>query len=212
MKNATIWPRLIAQYRKRHVLTQGEFALRFGVTQQTVSRWEAGVQAPHLEAQATLRAALGLGAISDSEAWIARVNETFGNETLFDSQWRVVAVSASALKYSTLTRAEILGRRVSDLVAMREVGPQLEQLPIFDGNFRALKASFDVRVPSARLRRDADIWLVLTSDEKLFAHVAAYDTAAPQVYSGPAGTTVISIHAVLLDGSIVDLAGRAVAS
>lgn len=211
MKNATIWPRLIAQYRRRNTLTQGEFALRFGVTQQTVSRWEAGVQAPHLEAQATLRAALGLGAISDSDAWIARVNETFGTETLFDTEWRVVAISESALKFSGLTRAQVIGRRISELVAMREVGPQLEQLPIFDGNFRALKVSSDVRLPSARLRRDADIWLVLTSDEKLYAHIAAYDTATPQAYSGPVGTTVLGIHAVLLDGSIVEIGGRAVA-
>ncbi len=66
MKNENIWPRLIGQYRKRHALTQEDFAKRFGVTQQTVSRWEAGQQAPGLDVQTTLRTALGLGALPAS--------------------------------------------------------------------------------------------------------------------------------------------------
>lgn len=211
MKNDTIWPRMIAQYRKRHALTQGEFAQRFGVTQQTVSRWEAGVQAPHLEAQATLRAALGLGAVSDSAAWIARVNETFGSETLFDSEWRLLAISDSSLKLAGAVRTEMVGRKVSELVALRDVGSQLERLPLFDGHIRALKVTSDVRLPTLRMRRNVDIWLLLTADDKLLAHVATYDAAPAQPYSGAVGTTLLSVHAVLLDGAIVDIGSKMVA-
>ena len=211
MNEPSIWPRLIAHYRKRHALTQTAFAERFGVTQQTVSRWEGGVQAPHLEAQTALRAALGLGALSDSQAWIARVTETFGSETLFDDEWRIAAISDAALKRANRPREELVGKRMVDLVAMREVGPMLEQVPLFDGSIRALKVKLEVLLPAVRLRQDVDIWPIFTMDEKLYVHVTAFDAEKPQPRTGAASTNILSAHIVLVDGSVLPVGGKLIA-
>lgn len=211
MTDATIWPRLIAQYRKRHALTQAAFAERFGVTQQTVSRWESATQVPHLEAQSALRTALGASAVSDSQSWIARVNDTYGRETLFDAEWRIVAISQSALEFSELTREAALGRRLSEFAATREVGAMIEKVPLFEGNIRALKVSIEILLPEARLRRDVDIWPIFTTDEKIFIHVAAFEAGAPRQSSGTLGTNVLGAQVVLIDGSILPIGGKSIA-
>lgn len=211
MNDPSIWPRLIAHYRKRHALTQTAFAERFGVTQQTVSRWESGVQAPHLEAQTALRSTLGLGALSDSQAWIARVTETFGCETLFDDEWRIAAISDAALKHANQSREELVGKRMVDLVAMRQVGPMLEQVPLFDGTIRALKVKLEVLMPAARLRQDVDIWPIFTMDEKLYVHVTAFDAEKPQPRTGAVGTNILAAHVVLVDGSVLPVGGKLIA-
>ena len=211
MNEQSIWPRLIAHYRKRHALTQTAFAERFGVTQQTVSRWESGVQAPHLEAQTALRSALGLGALSDSQAWVSRVTETFGCETLFDDEWRIVAISDTALRQGGYAREEMVGQRISDLVAMREVGPMLAQVPLFDGTIRALKVKLEVFLPNVHLRQDVDIWPIFTMDEKLYVHVTAFDAEKPQPRTGAAGTNLLSAHVVLVDGSVLPVGGKLIA-
>lgn len=211
MNEPTIWPRLIAHYRKRHALTQTAFAERFGVTQQTVSRWESGVQAPHLEAQTALRSALGLGALSDSQAWIARVTGTFGCETLFDDEWRIVAISDNAVSQGDMPREKLIGMRLGDLSAMREVGPMLAQVPLFDGTIRALKVKIEVFLPGARLRQDIDIWPIFTMDEKLFVHVTAFEAEKPQPRTGAAGANILGAHVVLVDGTVVPVGGKLIA-
>ena len=211
MNEQPIWPRLIAHYRKRHALTQTAFAERFGVTQQTVSRWEGGVQAPHLEVQTALRSALGLGALSDAQAWISRVTETFGCEALLDEGWRIVAISDTALRQRGKTREAMVGRSVFDLTAMHEVGPLLAQVPLFDGTIRAIKAKLEVLLPHVRLRQDVDLWPVFTMDERLYAHVTAFDVEKPQPRTGATSTNLLSAHLVLLDGSIVPVDGRVAA-
>ena len=207
----TIWPRLIAQYRKRHALTQAAFAERFGVTQQTVSRWESGTQAPHLEVQSALRTALGAGAVSDSHAWIARVNETFGSEALFDTDWRIVAISKAALEFSGRSREQMIGHRMSEFPATREAGAMLEQVQLFEGNVRALKVSVEVLLPTVRVRRNVDIWPIFTTDEKLFIHTTSFDAAKPEARSGSTGANLLSAHLVMLDGTVLPIGGRSVA-
>ncbi|MBL9096328.1 MAG: helix-turn-helix transcriptional regulator [Alphaproteobacteria bacterium] len=211
MKNENIWPRLIGQYRKRHALTQEDFAKRFGVTQQTVSRWEAGQQAPGLDVQTTLRTALGLGALSDSQAWIARVNETFGREALFDQSWRVVAISDEALKHTGIARERALGRRIGDIIGVRESSAILERVPLFDGKTRALKVSIELLLPTVRLRRDVDLWPIVTTDDKLFIHLAAFEVEMPQPRSGDVHINLIGAQLLMLDGTIVPIGSRAVA-
>lgn len=211
MKSEKIWPRLIAQYRKRHALTQEDFAKRFGVTQQTVSRWEAGQQAPGLDVQTTLRSALGLGALSDSRAWIARVNETFGREALFDRTWRVVAISDEALTHTGLTRERAIGRRVGEVIGARESSGILERVPLFDGKTRALKLSIELLLATVRLRRDVDLWPIATTDDMLFIHLSAFEVEAPQPRSGDVHVNLIGAQLLLLDGTIVPINGRAAA-
>jgi transcriptional regulator with XRE-family HTH domain len=211
VKNDNIWPRLIAQYRKRHALTQEDFAKRFGVTQQTVSRWEAGQQAPGLDVQTTLRTALGLGALSDSQAWIARVNETFGREALYDQAWRVLAISDEAFKHTGLTRERAIGRRIGEIIGMRETSNVLERVPLFDGKTRALKVSIELLLATVRLRRDIDLWPIVTTDDKLFIHMAAFEVEKPQPRSGDVHLNLIGAQLLLLDGTAVPIPGRAVA-
>ena len=208
MNEQSIWPRLIAHYRKRHALTQTAFAERFGVTQQTVSRWEGGVQAPHLEVQTALRSALGLGALSDSQAWISRVTETFGCEALFDDAWCIVAISDTALRQRGQAREAMVGRRIFDLSAMGEVGPLLAEVPLFDGTIRAVKAKLEVLLPHVRLRQDVDLWPIFTMDEKLYVHVTAFDVDKPQPRTGAASTNLLSAHLLLVDGTVVPIVGK----
>ncbi len=204
-----IWPPLIAQYRKRHGLTQNSFADRFAVTQQTVSRWEAGLQTPNLGVQSALRSVVGLTGLGDTRAWIARVNESFGMEALLDASGRILAVSRRLLSGTDAEASAIVGKKLDELPGFGDVAPVFARVPLFSGALRGLKVRAQIFLPKVCMTRDVDLWPVLTTDDQLVAHVVAYEVETANVESAFVGVRLVSVQGISTDGSVVEMSAEA---
>jgi transcriptional regulator with XRE-family HTH domain len=203
MKEPSIWQHLIGQYRKRHALTQAEFAERFSVSQQTVSRWEAGIQSPGPSVQAELRSVVGLTGLSNAAAWEARVRDSYGIEALFDTDWRILAVSRSMLELGDAKLEDATGKTLDQLALFREPATLLAKVALFDGAMRVLKVHVEFDTGAAQLLHDIDLWPILTSDDRLLVHAAAYPAGRRAAEGGARGVRLIRAERVLLDGRTV---------
>jgi len=204
MTRSDNWPQLILHYRTRHGLTQGEFAEKLGVTQQTVSRWESGKQTPDPEAQQLLRSVIGLTALTTRSAWEERVKLSWGVEALLEKGWRCVASSERLHSIAGNAGSGINGKRLSDLPAEKNYADLLDKVPFFDGGVRVLKARAEFTSGSDAFKGDIDLWPVLTSGDEIIAHAVVHP-ATPAPRAKPETVRLYDIQALLIDGRILNL-------
>lgn len=211
MKEPSIWQHLIGQYRKRHALTQAEFAERFAVSQQTVSRWEAGIQSPGPNVQTELRSVVGLTGLSNAAAWEARVRDSYGVEALFDTDWRILAASRAMLELGNVKLEDVAGKTFDHLALFGEPSMPLAKVALFDGAMRVLKVHVEFDAGVAQLLYDIDLWPILSSDDRLLVHAAAYAAGRRDSDGEARSVRLISAEQVLLDGRTVIFDEKALA-
>ena len=207
MKSSEEWPELIVHYRARHGLTQTQFAERIKVTQQTVSRWESGNQAPDATAQELLRSVMGLTALSSKTAWRDRVKMSWGTEALFEKDWRFLAVSPK-LAHAAGDPGDVTGKMLFDLPSFKSHAPMLSRMPFFDGALRVIKVRADFCLSAEAFVSEIELWPVLTSGDEILAHAVVHLSPRTSAGSGSTGVLIRDFYAIMADGREVS-AGNA---
>jgi transcriptional regulator with XRE-family HTH domain len=170
------WAHFVFSYRRLHSITQEQLAERLEVSQQTVSRWEAGQQIPDPGSQAKLRTVLGEADLNSLKFWMARVRRASGNEILMDNKLIIRSVSASMTEVARFLPEEMIGKQFKDI----SPGPRpknLEKLAesgFFEGKIVCCKFTIlnDQGPRSFGFR--ADVWPALTSDAGVLMHACIY--------------------------------------
>lgn len=209
MKANDEWPELITRYRARHRLTQAAFADSINVTQQTVSRWESGKQAPDPVAQQLLRSVMGLTALSSKAAWQQRVNISWGTEALFEKGWRFLAISPKLQQSSGQPDDKIIGKVLFELPAFKTEAHMLGRLPLFEGAIRVVKARADLYLMGNNFSADIDMWPVLTCGDEIIVHIVAYHSPISKTEPGFTGVRLRDFYAIMTDGRIVSTGNAA---
>lgn len=100
---------LVRHLRATLGVTQKELAIRLGLNQSTVSRWERGMTRPDMDTRRRLHA-LVEGAASHAEGSLRLVvAHSPAAMALFDAEWRVLAVSPSFARLAAMTAGEAAG-------------------------------------------------------------------------------------------------------
>jgi transcriptional regulator with XRE-family HTH domain len=163
----------VFSYRSLHDLTQEDLAEKLKVSQQTISRWEAGQQVPDPRSQAMLRAVLGEADLSSKKNWIERVRRASGVEVLLDSQLVYLAVSDALARAIDTPAEKMIGKPSAKFVPAAR--PMLVEKAVedgfFEGAFARLSYDSQVNLGHHTLNTHLDVWPVATSDAGILMHV-----------------------------------------
>jgi transcriptional regulator with XRE-family HTH domain len=170
------WAHFVYSYRRLHTITQDQLAERLGVSQQTVSRWEAGQQIPDPASQAKLRKVLGEADLNSTKNWIARVRRAAGFEILFDRELTVRSVSAAMAEIARILPEDMIGMAHDDLFPKPRPAhiERLAQEGFFDGKIVHSKFTIRSDLGPRSGGYHADVWPALTSDGGVLMHASIY--------------------------------------
>jgi transcriptional regulator with XRE-family HTH domain len=176
------WASFVSSYRNLHNLTQDQLAERLNVSQQTVSRWEAGQQAPDPRSQATLRQVLGEADLSSKKNWIERVRRASGHEVLVDSRLYLLSVSAAMAQTSDKPPEQMIGKPYAKFLPPSR--PLLVEKAVedgfFEGAFSRLSYGAQLNYGHVTLNSHVDVWPVATPDAGVLMHVVMTFRKGPQ--------------------------------
>jgi transcriptional regulator with XRE-family HTH domain len=185
------WASFVYSYRNLHGLTQGELAERLNVSQQTVSRWEAGQQVPDPRSQATLRAVLGEADLSAKKNWIERVRRSSGIEVLIDANLALLSVSEPLAHAIDTTPERLIGKPYAKMLPAdrpRHVEKAVQD-GFFQGAFSRLSYCAQINFGHLTYNTKSDIWPVATPDAGILMHVVITPVKGPQE-PGKEGLTI----------------------
>jgi transcriptional regulator with XRE-family HTH domain len=181
MADDSMWALYVRSYRRTQMLTQTEFADRFGVTPPTVSRWESGRQEPSLEVQKILLNLFDIRRLMTETAWRERVNSAHNHELLFAPDRGLIAVSLAACEVQGLSSAMATSRPAREFLPggaaaiARELSPfgfaSFSEMGLYSGLARQVYLRVDMRLASGVQCWSIDVWPVLSADDKSLAHV-----------------------------------------
>lgn len=176
------WASFVYSYRNLHDLTQDQLAERLKVSQQTVSRWEAGQQAPDPRSQATLRQVLGEADLSSKKNWIERVRRASGHEVLIDARMHFLSVSAAIAQISDTPPESMIGKPYAKFLP--KARPMLVEKAVeegfFQGAFARLSYGSQLNLGHLTLNCLVDVWPVATPDAGILMHVVMTFQKGPQ--------------------------------
>lgn len=176
------WGSFVFSYRRLHALTQEHLANKLNVSQQTVSRWEAGQQVPDPHSQATLRAVLGEADLGSKKIWTERVRRSSGIEALLDSSLVFLSVSAGLAAGVDMTEESMIGRPYAKFLPAGR--PMLVEKAVREGFFEGAHARLhyvaEINYGPLVYNVAADIWPVATSDAGILMHVVYTPISGPQ--------------------------------
>jgi transcriptional regulator with XRE-family HTH domain len=170
------WAHFVFSYRRLHSITQEQLADRLEVSQQTVSRWEAGQQIPDPSSQAKLRTVLGEADLNSLKFWIARIRRAAGSEMLIDGDLVVRAISASIADIGRTLPEEMIGKKFDDIYPRprpRNV-EKLAENGFFEGKIVHSKFTMLNDQGPRSFGYHADVWPALTSDAGILMHACIY--------------------------------------
>ena len=90
------WGQYIRDYRTKCALSQSELAMRLGVKQATIARWENGYFSPKMEMQSRIQDMLGMTAGGPSDHAVGRVANNINANLLFTRGGEYIVMSAAA--------------------------------------------------------------------------------------------------------------------
>lgn len=200
MSEDSKWASFVRAHRLAQNLNQGEFAKAFGVSQQTVSRWESGGQIPDESIQDRLRGQLRGTALGSTAYWKHRVGHASGHEVLLDRSLIVLAASKKAVRLFRGERASIEGLAFPDVLPETDVPNaaamgmtsihQLRDIGFFDGLIRSIRLDMDWHVPSGSCACKTDVWPILTSEQVIIGHFSGLPAVIAADASGFKGIRV----------------------
>lgn len=176
------WGSFVFSYRRLHAMTQEQLADKLNVSQQTVSRWEAGQQVPDPRSQATLRAVLGEADLASKKIWIERVRRASGVEALLDRSLSFLSISPGLAAGVDMTAEQLIGRPFSKFLPSsrpKKVEKAVED-GFFEGAFARLHYVAEINYGPHAFNVAADIWPVATSDAGILMHVVYTPVTGPQ--------------------------------
>lgn len=179
---ANYWAAFVYSYRNLHLLTQDQLAEKLGVSQQTVSRWEAGQQVPDPRSQAVLRKVLGEADLASKKNWIERVRRASGQEVLIGPDLILMSVSGTLASDLDVPPEKMIGKPYARFLPMnrpRFVEKAVEQ-GFFDGAFARLSYRTEVNLGHATYHTLTDVWPVVTTDAGVLMHVVLMRVPGPQ--------------------------------
>lgn len=112
LRDARQLGRSLRLWRSLRRLKQGAVAAELGVSQTTVSRWEAGTAAPSFDEQQTLRRLMAARLDSAADFELGRLVERapVAIHLICDLSHRLLAMSSARERDCRLPRAELIGR------------------------------------------------------------------------------------------------------
>lgn len=176
------WASFVYSYRNLHGLTQEQLSTRLGVSQQTVSRWEAGQQVPDPRSQAVLREVLGEADLNSKKNWIERVRRASGFEVLIDRNINLLSVSETAAGWADRPAEQILGKPYAKFLPAdrpRHVEKAAAE-GFFDGAISRMYSDTVINLGHATHHVQTDTWPVMTSDAGVLMHMVVSFTTGPQ--------------------------------
>jgi transcriptional regulator with XRE-family HTH domain len=208
MADTSIWGAYIAAYRKSNRLTQEQLAERLNVTPQTVSRWEAGKQAPDIVSQGALRQVIQPSFAATRQQWVYRVNHSNGYEILIDSNERIVALSDKVRAFWNRPLKDYLNVDVLEfLPGGRDGGAQefarvgignMAAIGLFSGGVRHIFIWVDFWRGGVSLSRGYDIWPVTTADGDALGHYVGSEIPPPEGPPKPDGFVIRRCEVALM--------------
>lgn len=190
------WASFVFSYRRLHSLTQDQLAEKLKVSQQTVSRWEAGQQVPDPHSQAVLRQVLGESDLTSQKNWIERIQRASGFEALIDRELRVLSASMKMQERFDTPLERSAGRHIKEFFPSNR--PQsLEkavEAGIFDGTLAGVHWTSEVNFGHRTYHADTDIWPVLTSDAGILLQIVVAPKPGRQ---NPGAEGVITVEVVM---------------
>ena len=171
------WASFVSSYRKLHNLTQEDLAARLNVSQQTVSRWEAGQQVPDATSQAVLKQVLGEADFGSKKLLIERVRQSSGCNLLLNSNAVVVAASgavASAINRDSSREIEVL--HLDEILPLPRPGTveMAARAGLFDGRLMSVSFTCELGFATGTQFIFTEIWPALTHDGEIFAHAVMH--------------------------------------
>jgi transcriptional regulator with XRE-family HTH domain len=169
------WGSFVLSFRRLHSLTQDQLAERLKVSQQTVSRWEAGQQIPDPRSQSALRSVLGEADLNSLKIWKERIRRASGFDALLDAELRIVCISGRIAETFDMDPEGVVGRPISEFFPADR--PRFMEQALERGFFKGTLSGAHYRVTVNEGRRsvffDINLWPALTSDAGIFMHVVA---------------------------------------
>lgn len=167
------WGSFVFSYRRLHDLTQDQLAEKLNVSQQTVSRWEAGQQIPDPRSQAALRAVLGESDLQSVKAWTERVRRSSGYEVLLDTSLKIVAISRSISDSFDILPEACAGRPIADYFPKDrpKFMEQAQERGFFEGALSGVHYTVTVDEGTRSVFFDVNLWPAMTSDMGIFMHL-----------------------------------------
>jgi DNA-binding XRE family transcriptional regulator len=194
MDEQSVWRDLLLGYRKKHVLTQADAALRLKVSQQTISRWESGKQEPDPGAQMTLRSELGLLSLTMRDHWIHRISMSAGREHLFAKGWKILAISEKIKEAKGYLDADMVGRTLAEIPFFAPLVAVLERSGLFEGETKHYKVKTELHFLKRSVGRVVDYWPILTGTDEILVHGVAYPYAIESTYPAQPELRVIETY------------------
>lgn len=206
-KDALIW------YRKAHGQSQAALAAQFGVTQQTLSKWEAGLLEPSAGARAQLDNCLAPISIGSRTCWVDRINRSLGRQVLFDEKYKILAMGSAPLALFSEMFGDVIGKSLEEIVADRQPGsenpdqdqwrvfPRVRELGFFDGVVRSVHWKAEFHYETVRTTLIQDCWPIVTSEGEVLGHLMGYLDASPEPIPGFVGVKVHWYEVVLNTGN-----------
>jgi transcriptional regulator with XRE-family HTH domain len=176
------WASFVFSYRNLHELTQEQLSERLNVSQQTVSRWEAGQQVPDPRSQAALREVLGEADLTSKKNWIERVSRASGLELLIDRKLEILAASNSVAAAADTQPNKMKGKPFAKYLPAKRpkhVDKAAED-GFFDGAFARISYATEINLGPATYYTNTDVWPVLTTDAGILMHVVITPADGPQ--------------------------------
>lgn len=176
------WASFVHSYRNLHGLTQEQLSEQLRVSQQTVSRWEAGQQLPDPRSQALLREVLGEADLNSRKNWIERVRRSAGFELLIDRDLIVLSVSDLAAARADLPAEKMTGKPFARFLPAQR--PKLVDKAanegFFDGAYSRISYKAEVNLGPSTYYTNTDVWPVVTTDAGVLMHVVITAASGPQ--------------------------------
>jgi transcriptional regulator with XRE-family HTH domain len=176
------WASFVNSYRTLHSLTQEQLATQLGVSQQMVSRWEAGQQLPDPRSQAVLRSVLGESDLSSKKNWIERVRRAAGYEALLDASLTLLSVSDAVTDRSDMPAEHAIGRPFANFFPADrpKIAEKAVEAGFFDGALARVSLMSEVNLGTRTFHAFTDLWPVVTSDSGILMHCIIVRVPGPQ--------------------------------
>jgi transcriptional regulator with XRE-family HTH domain len=191
------WASFVFSYRRLHGLTQDQLADMLKVSQQTISRWEAGHQIPDPHSQSVLRLVLGEADLGSLRLWKLRVRKSAGHEFLLDRNLVILSASNPAFADYGFLAEDVLGQSAQQFIPKPrpEYLERVRDEGFFDGAIASVHVK-SVHYYGPKHRSDyADWWPVLTSDAGILMHVTYYPMETP-ARPGHEGTEISEVSII----------------